>query len=73
MRQDFFEYEPQFKLVIAGNHKPGLRSVNEAIRRRFHLVPFAVTIPPDRDRELAEKVKAEWSGILAWMIEGCRS
>ncbi len=22
MRQDFFEYSPQFKLVIAGNHKP---------------------------------------------------
>jgi putative DNA primase/helicase len=26
MRQDFFEYTPQFKLIIAGNHKPGLRS-----------------------------------------------
>ena len=23
MRQDFFEYTPQFKLLIAGNHKPG--------------------------------------------------
>ena len=22
MRQDFFEYQPAFKLVIAGNHKP---------------------------------------------------
>ncbi len=46
MRQDFFEYTPAFKLVIAGNHKPGLRSVDEAIRRRFHLIPFGVTIPP---------------------------
>ena len=26
MRQDFFEFTPQFKLLIAGNHKPGLRS-----------------------------------------------
>ena len=41
MRQDFFEFTPQFKLIIAGNHKPGLRLVDEAIRRRFHLVPFA--------------------------------
>ena len=40
MRQDFFEYNPAFKLMIAGNHKPSLRSVDEAIRRRFHLVPF---------------------------------
>jgi hypothetical protein len=27
MRCDFFEFAPEFKLVIAGNHKPGLRSV----------------------------------------------
>jgi putative DNA primase/helicase len=72
MRQDFFEFVPQFKLVIAGNHKPGLRSVDEAIRRRFHLIPFAVTIPPEeRDKDLTEKLRAEWPGILAWMIEGC--
>jgi putative DNA primase/helicase len=37
-------------------------------------VPFTVTIPPEeRDRELADKLKAEWPGILAWMIEGCRA
>lgn len=72
MRQDFFEFAPNFKLVIAGNHRPGLRSVDEAIRRRLHLVPFAVTIPPaDRDPDLPEKLKTEWPGILSWMIEGC--
>lgn len=72
MRADFFEYVPQFKLVVVGNHKPGLRSVDEAIRRRLHLVPFTVTIPPDeRDTDLGEKLKAEWPGILTWMIEGC--
>ena len=72
MRQDFFEFVPQFKLFISGNHKPGLRSVDEAIRRRFHLIPFTVTIPKaERDDELPEKLKAEWPGILAWMIEGC--
>jgi putative DNA primase/helicase len=38
MRQDFFTFTPQFKLIIAGNHKPSLRTVDEAIRRRFHLV-----------------------------------
>jgi putative DNA primase/helicase len=71
MHQDFFDFTPQFKLVISGNHKPGLRSVNEAIRRRFHLVPFTVTIPKEeRDPELTEKLKAEWPGILRWMIEG---
>jgi putative DNA primase/helicase len=72
MRQDFFEYEPAFKLVIAGNHKPSLRSVDESIRRRFNLLPFTVTIPPEeRDRDLPEKLKVEWPGILRWMIQGC--
>ena len=72
MRQDFFDFTPTFKLMIAGNHKPGLRSVDEAIRRRFHLVPFVVTIPPDeRDKTLGDRLRAEWPGILAWMIAGC--
>ena len=72
MRQDFFEYRPAFKLMIAGNHKPSLRSFDEAIRRRFHMIHFAVTIPPeDRDGELTEKLKAEWPGILQWLVDGC--
>jgi len=72
MRQDFFEFVPQFKLLFAGNHKPGLQSVDEAIRRRIHLIPFNVTIPPEeRDETLAERLRAEWPGILAWAITGC--
>ncbi|HEY9217264.1 MAG TPA: phage/plasmid primase, P4 family [Phenylobacterium sp.] len=72
MHRDNFEYNPQFKLFIAGNHKPGLRSVDEAMRRRIHLVPFAVTIPAEeRDPELKDKLRAEWAGILRWMIAGC--
>lgn len=72
MRQDFFEFIPQFKLVISGNHKPRLRAVNVAIRRRMNLLPFTVTISDkERDPNLTEKLKKEWPGILAWMIEGC--
>lgn len=73
MRQDFFTYIPQFKLIIAGNHKPSLRNVDEAIRRRFHIVPFTVTIPAhERDKDLTEKLKTEWPGILKWAIEGAK-
>lgn len=72
MRQDFFEYLPQFKLIIAGNHKPSIRNIDEAMRRRLHLVPFTVTIPPERrDKNLANKLLLERDGILAWMVEGC--
>ena len=72
MRQDFFEFTPQFKLMIAGNHKPGLRAVDEAMRRRFNLIPFTVFITEEkRDKNLEEKLINEWPGILQWMIEGC--
>jgi putative DNA primase/helicase len=72
MRQDFFTFTPRFKLFIVGNHKPALRSVDEAIRRRLNLIPFNVTIPPEeRDPDLPEKLRAEWPGILAWAIQGC--
>lgn len=60
MRQDFFEYIPQFKLIVAGNHKPGLRTVDEAMRCRFNAVPFSVTVPASElDTELTEKLREE--------------
>lgn len=72
MRQDFFEFKPQFTLIISGNHKPGLRSVDEAMRRRMHLVPFTQTIPAhERDPDLPKALQAEWPGILRWMVDGC--
>jgi putative DNA primase/helicase len=72
MRQDFFTYIPKFKILVAGNHKPSLGAVDEAIRRRLHLIPFTVTIPPaERDTKLFDKLIPERPGILAWVVEGC--
>jgi putative DNA primase/helicase len=73
MRQDYFDYEPTFKLFVAGNHKPRLGGVDEAMRRRLLLVPFLVQIPPaERDPHLARKLEPEWPAILRWCIDGCR-
>jgi putative DNA primase/helicase len=72
MRGDFFDFKPTHKFMIAGNHKPSFRSVDEAIRRRFLLVPFTVCIPDeDRDPNLVDKLKAEWPAIFRWMVDGC--
>ena len=72
MHQDFFTYRPQFKLLIAGNHKPAIRNIDEAMRRRMHLIPFTITVPADkRDPLLSDKLLAERDGILAWALEGC--
>ena len=70
MRQDFFTYTPQFKLTVVGNHKPVLRNVDDAARRRFNIVPFTVK-PQTPDPQLVAKLKAEGPAILQWMIEGC--
>jgi putative DNA primase/helicase len=69
MRQDFFTYWPQFKITVIGNHKPVLRNVDDANRRRFNLAPF--TFKPDSpDLQLQEKLEPEHPAILRWMIDG---
>jgi putative DNA primase/helicase len=72
MRADFFTFTPTFKLLIAGNHRPGLQVVDEAIRRRLHLVPFTQFIAPEeRDTGLAAALMDEASAILTWAVAGC--
>ncbi|PHQ68332.1 MAG: hypothetical protein COB97_09955 [Paracoccus sp.] len=71
MRQDYFDFDPQMTLMIAGNTQPSFRGVDEAIRSRVVLVPFNVTVPADRrDPKLSEKLKQEAPAILRWCIDG---
>ena len=70
MRQDFFQYNPSFKLTVIGNYKPVVRNVDDAMRRRINLIPF-VRKPEKVNKSLKEELKAEAPGILQWMIEGC--
>ena len=71
MRQDFFDFDPQLSLMIAGNTQPSFRGVDEAIRARVVLVPFTVCIPPERrDTKLFGKLIAEGPAILRWAIDG---
>jgi putative DNA primase/helicase len=72
MRQDLFEFQPQFTLVIAGNTKPEITNVDDAMRRRMHLIPFD-TKPIRKDVDLPDKLKEEYPAILAWVIEGAKS
>lgn len=70
MRQDDFEFVPQFKLTIFGNNRPSLKDVDTAIKRRFMVLPFDHP-PATKDVNLPERLKAEWPGILSWLIAGC--
>lgn len=72
MRQDFFQFDPQFKICLAANHKPVVKGTDFAIWRRIKLIPFEVTIPEaEQDKTLGDKLLAELPGILAWAVRGC--
>lgn len=71
--QEFFEYQPKFKLMMAGNHKPIIRGRDNGIWRRIRLIPFEANIPPNqRDKNLSAKLHAELPGILNWALKGYR-
>lgn len=71
MRRDFFEFRPMFKLLFAGNHRPGIKNVDDALRRRIHIVPFTIK-PATPDPLLGKKLEDEYPQILQWAIEGAR-
>lgn len=67
-----FDFTPQVKLVMSGNHRPIVRGTDHGIWRRVRLVPFNKTFSDsDRDPNLLGKLKAESQHILAWMVQGC--
>ncbi|TFF20803.1 hypothetical protein E3C22_18110 [Jiella endophytica] len=71
LHQDFFEVDPQFKIVLSGNHKPRIDDTSDGIWRRVHFVPFEEQIPKDQvDRSLPMKLKREAPGVFRWLIEG---
>ena len=70
---DEFEYEPEFKIWIATNHKPVIRGTDVGIWRRIRLIPFEVNIPKEKvDKNLKYKLREEMPQILHWAVEGVR-
>ncbi|MBI4961640.1 MAG: hypothetical protein HY913_00030 [Desulfomonile tiedjei] len=66
-----FDFVPQFKLFIQTNNKPVIRDQTNAMWRRIKLVEFPMDFRDHPDRDLPEKLAAESSGILAWLVRGC--
>ena len=73
-----FDFVPTFKLWLACNHKPIITGDDTGIWRRIKLIPFNVQFnskesgkPPYKDAMLADKLRMEYPGILAWMVRGC--
>lgn len=80
-----FEYQPEFKILYATNHRPSIRGNDPAIWDRLKLIPFNVRFYDSekaaeeagadrsrvKDKSLIDKLSAEMPGILAWAVQGC--
>lgn len=70
---NFFEFTPNFKMVLAGNHKPEIGGVDHGIWRRIRFVMWPTKIL-DGERRMFDDVIAElWverSGIMNWLVAG---
>ncbi len=72
-------FKPTHTLFLLTNHKPHIASDNYALWQRVHLIPFTLSFVDEpiaknerqTGSELSVKLKAEASGILAWLVRGC--
>ena len=67
-----FNFAPTHKVLLVTNHRPKIRGTDNAIWRRVRLVPFNVTIPPNRqDANLrSDLVGKHGSAVLTWLVKG---
>jgi putative DNA primase/helicase len=72
--QQPFVFTPFCKLIISCNHLPQTTDRSHGYFRRWIILPFPVTFPPERwDRHRAHKIiQTELSGVLNWSIAGLK-
>lgn len=69
LHSEFFTFVPVAKFWLSVNHKPTVRDDSHGFWRRMRLIPFTQTFPVNQT--LADELRAELPGILAWAVRGC--
>jgi len=74
-------FTPTHKIFLCTNHRPKADAQDMALWHRVLLIPFGMAFVPNpdpnkpnerlADLDLPEKLRAEQSGILAWLVQGC--
>ena len=68
---EFFEYDPEFKIWLAVNHKPIIRGTDHGMWRRIILLPFTQSFRGAQDdKNLRDVLTLELPGVLAWAVRG---
>jgi putative DNA primase/helicase len=71
LHREFFSFYANFKLLGTGNHRPNIRTLDYAIRRRIKLIPFNQYIEkPNTDYKNPEFWELELPGIFNWAFKG---
>jgi putative DNA primase/helicase len=68
---EHFTFLPVAKFWLSVNHKPIVNDDSTGFWRKIHLIPFTQSFEGRADRNLKEALRAEYPGILAWMVRGC--
>jgi len=79
MYKDPKSFKPTHKLMLFTNYQPAIPADDQAAWDRIMLIELTMrfvdnpTKPNERkkDKDLGEKLKAEYPGILAWLVRGC--
>ncbi len=77
-----FSFYPQYKLFFVTNHLPRIEGTEDAVWRRLMTVHFKARFwsrekgerGPEHlraDKGMLQKLKAEYPGILNWLVDGC--
>ncbi|MDR3140798.1 MAG: DUF5906 domain-containing protein [Tannerellaceae bacterium] len=69
-----FEVRNYAKMIFNANELPRDTEQTNAFFRRFIIIPFDITIPPEeQDRELHRKIiEGELAGIFNWVLDGLK-
>jgi putative DNA primase/helicase len=67
------EFDPRFRAWLATNHLPKIAGRDRGIWRRIRRVPFNASFPASqREEGLAQRLRSEAEGILAWAVAGAQ-
>jgi len=68
---EFFTFVPAAKFWLSVNHKPIVNDDSTGFWRKVRLMPFTQSFEGRTEKDLKGTLRAEYQGILAWMVRGC--